>query len=514
MSNRGHSSERDVTIADGSIAVLSPLDGSRLLRIPDQTGAVPDVVGRLRAAQPAWTSLDVGARAQWVCRLRDWVLDNDAQLARTIANESGKPVAEARVEVAIAVENMSYYAARAERFLAGAAPAPHGPLTALKRLRIDHRPYEVVGVITPWNFPLAQAVLDVIPALLAGASVVVKPSEYTPMTVLELVRGWSGIGAPPVLEAVTGGGSAGEAIVAAVDYIQFTGSTRTGRAVAVQAAARLVPFGLELGGKDPAIVLADAALSYAAKGIAWGGLANAGQMCTSIERVYVHSAVYDEFVALLVDEVARLRPGRDYGPLTTPEQLTIVQRHVDAAVAAGARVVIGGAPEGDTTGYAPTVLVDVNHDMAVVREETFGPVLPIMAFDTEDEAVASANDTSYGLSASVWTRDRRRGERIASRLHAGAVDINDVQAHLLCFPLPMHGWGDSGIGGRNGGADGILKYCRPQAVTSPRVTVTPLNELLWFPYTPLKSNLIGYAVRLIDGGGWKRRIGLNGNSAR
>ncbi|PPI93215.1 aldehyde dehydrogenase family protein [Nocardia nova] len=514
MNDLDHSQESDVTSSDGPIPLSSPIGANELRQFREQADAVPDTVARLRAAQPAWARLEVEQRAKWVSRLRDRVLDNAGHLARTIADESGKPLAEARLEVAIAVENMSYYAARAQRFLAPAAPAPHGPLTALKRLRIDHRPYEVVGVITPWNFPLAQAVLDVIPALLAGASVVVKPSENTPMTVLELVRGWSDIGAPPVLDAVTGSGSAGEAVVAAVDYVQFTGSTRTGRAVAAQAAARLVPFGLELGGKDPAIVLPDAALSYAAKGIAWGGLANAGQMCTSIERVYVHSAVYDDFVRLLVDEVARLRMGRDYGPLTTPEQLTIVQRHVGEAVAAGARVLIGGAPEGETTGYAPTVLVDVNHDMAVMREETFGPVLPVMAFDTEDEAVALANDSTYGLSASVWTRDRRRGERIASRLRAGAVDVNDVQAHLLCFPLPMHGWGESGIGGRNGGAEGIVKYCRPQAVTSPRMTVKPLNQLLWFPYTPFKSDLIELTIRLIDGGGWRRRLGLNGKSAR
>ncbi|WP_194820150.1 aldehyde dehydrogenase family protein [Nocardia sp. XZ_19_385] len=496
------------------IDILDPADGALFATVPDQAEDIARMVGELRLAQTAWEGLGAAGRARWLGRLRDWLVDNTNGVAEVIRRESGKPIGEALLEVAIAVDHMTYYVRNAERFQRARRPWPHGPLTALKRLSVTYHPYPVVGVITPWNFPLAQATLDLVPALLAGAAVIVKPSEFTPLAIQELAVGWAEIGAPTVFAAATGAAAAGAAVVDAVDYVQFTGSTRTGRQIAARAGTRLIPCGLELGGKDPAIVLPDADLAFAAKGIVWGGLANAGQMCTAVERVYVHSSVHEEFVRLLTAEVEQLTvdttggPATDIGPLTTQAQRAIVESQLAQALDAGAHARTGGIPTGDGTLVAPTVLVDVDHSMVVMREETFGPVLPVMAYDNLDEAIRLANDSPYGLSASVWTRDRRAGEQVAAQLQVGAVDVNDVQAHLLCFPLPMHGWKESGIGGRHGGAEGVLKYCRPQSITTPRVSLHRLNVLIWFPYTPFKSALIARTVRLFDASGVPRRLGL------
>ena len=340
-----------------------------------------------------------------------------------------------------------------------------------------------------------------------------KPSEVTPLSAVEFVRGWNEIGAPPVLALTTGYAETGAAVIANSDYVHFTGSTATGRKVAVACAERLIPYSLELGGKDPAVVLADADLERAANGIAWGGMFNSGQVCVSIERVYVEAPIYDEFVAKLTDNVSRLRQGQDddryrfdVGAMATPAQRDIVRRHVDEAVAAGARVTTGGQPTGVGTFFQPTVLADVDQSMACVNEETFGPTLPVVKVADEDEAIRLANDSNYGLSATVWTGDNARGERVARRLEAGAVNVNDAMANGFQFALPMPGWKHSGVGSRNGGADGLLKYCRPQAITTPRIP-TQANEPLWYPYSRRKFRI---ALGLMRAGAAHglRRVGL------
>ena len=294
---------------------------------------------------------------------------------------------------------LKYWAGGADKFLADTHPTPHSPLARVKKLTTVYRPYPVVGVITPWNFPFAMPGLDVIPALAAGAAVLLKPSEVTPLSAVEFVRGWTEIGAPPVLALATGYGATGAAVVANVDYVQFTGSTATGRIVGRQCVDRLIPYSLELGGKDPALVLADADLDRAANGIAWGGLFNSGQVCISIERVYVEEPVYDEFLAKLVKNVRQLRQGQDdrsfkfdIGAMATVAQRDIVQRHVDEALAAGARVVTGGKPTGVGTFFEPTVLADVEQSMACIKEETFGPTLPVVK--VADEAERSGSPTT------------------------------------------------------------------------------------------------------------------------
>lgn len=473
--------------------------------------AVAAVITDLRVEQAGWADLSPRARAAHLLKYRDWLLDNECRLAVTLQRETGKPWAEANLEIPYIVDAINYYARTAPGLLADRTPPRHGMIAATKRQLLVQRPYPVVGVITPWNFPLGLSLLDAVPALLAGAAVVVKPSEFTPLTVAAAVDGWKAVGAPRVLECVTGAAETGAAVVDNVDYMQFTGSTRTGKAIAHAAAERLIPCGLELGGKDAMIVLDDADVARAANAAVWGGMANSGQMCTSVERVYVQAGVYDEFVGLVVEKLRALRVGEDdqqfrydVGPLATEAQLAIVQQHVDDAVARGATVLTGGARVESTGFFEPTVLVEVDHTMLCMQQETFGPTLPIMKVRDEDEAVRLANDSDYGLSATVFCGNRTRAERVACRLDVGAVNINDVFGNLFTLSLPQGGWKQSGLGRRNG-ADAVLKYARPQAIVSARVQ--PDSEFTWYPYTALRGAIVHRVGRLLGARDLLRRLG-------
>ncbi|WP_174188518.1 aldehyde dehydrogenase family protein [Nocardia barduliensis] len=493
------------------IEVRNPGTGEVVGTVPDETAeAVAAKVRELRLYQLEWEAIGPEGRKVWLLKFQDWLIDNTDRLATVLQSETAKPRVDALIDPGFATDLIGYYARRAAKFLADDHPSPHSPLARVKRLTTVYRPYPVVGVITPWNFPLAMPVMDVFPALAAGAAVILKPSEVTPLSALELAKGWAEIGAPPVLAVVTGGGATGAAVVGNADYIQFTGSTATGRKIAAACVERMVPYSLELGGKDPAIVLADADLDRAAHGIAFGGMFNSGQVCISVERVYVEAPVYDEFVAKLTANVKALRQGLDgreskydVGALANENQVSIVQRHVEEAVAAGAKVLTGGKRAGFGTAFEPTVLVDVDHTMSCVTEETFGPTLPVMKVADESEAVRLANDSIYGLSASVWTADKERGERIARQLNAGAVNINDVFANLFSYALPMGGWGLSGVGARWGGANGVRKYCRQQAITTP-ILPTQQKELFWYPYSMPKLLFALGAMRAAGARGLRR----------
>lgn len=500
-----------------SIDVTNPATRAVVGTISVQTSEeVSAASAQLRAEQPAWEALGPKGRGEWLRKFRDWLLDNESHLIDVLCSETGKPRTEAALEIMVICDGINYYAERAPMILAEESIRPAGLLTASKKLTKVYRPHPVVGVITPWNFPLLIPGMDAVPALLAGCAVLVKPSETTPLSALELLRGWREISAPPVLAVVTGLGDTGAAVVDNVDIVQFTGSTRTGRLIAARAGERLIPCCVELGGKDPALVLADADLERAANGIAWAALMNSGQACISVERVYVEASVHDRFVELLTDKVGALRQGVetrpsdiDVGAMATPAQAEIVRAHVEDAVARGATVVTGGNLVDGGAFFEPTVLTGVDHTMICMTEETFGPTIPVMKVRDADEGIRWANDSEYGLSATVWTRDEARGARIARHLEVGAVNINDAYVNLFCFGLPHGGWKSSGIGARLGGAAGMRKYCRQQAVTMPRILLAKA-EVMWFPYLPRRVGLVARILRLVVARDLSRRIRRSG----
>jgi len=504
------------TTTAAQMQVVSPTDGAIVGAVPDLGAAdVARVVDAIRAAQPEWEALGPTGRASVVQRYRDWLLDHGDELADLLQRETSKPRQEAMLEIPVALDAINYYTRNAATFLSTTHPRSHRWVTATKKLTVSYRPHPVVGVICSWNFPLLIALVDSVPALLAGAAVVVKPSEYTPLATARAVEGWREIGGPEVFVCVTGLGSAGSAVVDAVDFVQFTGSTNTGRRIAGRAAERLIPCSLELGGKDAMLVLADADLDAAANGAVWGGMFNAGQACVSVERVYVEAAVYDDFLDKVIDKVSALRQGGDdrqyrydVGPLANARQLETATSHVQDALAKGARVLTGGGRNERLGGtyFEPTVLVDVDHTMDVMRDETFGPTLPVMKVADAEEAIRLANASHYGLSASVWTRDTARARAIARRLEVGSVNLNDVFANLFAFAVPHSGWKQSGIGHRLGGADGIRKYCRPQSVVETRRVVH--STLMWYPYTARRGRRAGRILRVLTARDPRRRLGL------
>jgi acyl-CoA reductase-like NAD-dependent aldehyde dehydrogenase len=503
-------------ISPDQIEIHNPATGERIATIPvDSPESVAETVARVRSNQAEWEAIGIGGRYRWLGKLRDWLLDNQDRVLDTMQLETGKVRADASNEPAYLADLINFYGAKAARFIGEESVRPHSALLATKKLRVQYRPHPVVGIISPWNFPLILALGDAIPAMQAGAAVVIKPSEFTPLGLAEVVKAWKEeIGGPDVLDCVQGIGETGGALVDAADFVQFTGSDRTGRKVMARAAETLTPVSLELGGKDPMIVLADADLDRAANAAAWGGMMNSGQICISVERIYVEEPVYDEFVAKLVREVGVLRQGaddardpKDVGAMTSPNQTAIVEDHVDDAIASGARALTGGkrvAGPGDY--FEPTVLVDVDHSMKVMRDETFGPVVGVMKARDAEEALRLANDSRYGLSGSVFG-EKERAERVARRVECGAVNVNDVLVNYLASDVPMGGWKESGIGYRHG-EPGIKKYCRTESVVITRLGAK--REPTWYPYTRARRGLVGRVVQAFNARDLRRRLGLRG----
>ena len=496
--------------------VHRPTDGSVIQSVAiDSPERVAEHVARVRSNQSEWEAMGFAERRRWLERWRDWMIDNREHIADVVQEETGKVRGDSGLESIYVEMAINFWGTNGEKYLADETPSPGLLPGKVKRLRVRYRPYPVVGIISPWNFPLILSAGDAIPALMAGSAVVIKPSEVTPLALMEVIRGWKEeVGGPDIIDFVNGTGETGGALIDNVDYLGFTGSDRTGKVVMKRAADTLTPVSLELGGKDPAIVLVDADMDRAVNACAYGAFVNTGQVCMSIERIYVEEPVYDEFVSRLAESVGELRQGADgrsyeaeQGAMTSPAQIEIVSDHVEDARSKGARILTGGVrKDGPGDWYEPTVIADADHSMTVMRDETFGPVVGVMKVRDEAEAIRMANDTRYGLSASVFSKDVDRAEKVAEQLEVGAANINDALINYFHLEVPMGGWKDSGIGWRHG-PGGIRKYCRTETIVSPRLP-TAKSEPLWYPYTPTRRRLMNRLYRLINARGLRNRLGL------
>ena len=466
-----------VAVPAETTPVEAPFTGAVLTTVPKGRPAdVTAACASAREAQVEWARRPIEERARVFLRYHDLVIAGAQEILDLIQLESGKARIHAFEEVLDVAIQARYYAHAAERYLR--EQRKQGALPLLTSTRVYHRPRGVIGIITPWNYPFTLAISDALPALAAGNGVVLKPDAQTPLTALWAADLLEEAGLPRgLLQVVTGRGSQlGEPLVDAVDYIMFTGSTATGRTVAAQCGARLKDCSMELGGKNALLVLPDAALWRAVPGALQGITSSSGQLCVSIERLYVHDAVYDAFVPRLAERLKTLRLGSsftfadDMGSLASADQLANVSAHVDEAVFKGAEVLAGGSARPDLGPYfyEPTLLAGVTEDMELCRAETFGPVAAVYRCSSVDEMVARANDSEFGLNASVWTRNTEAGRAIAARLQTGTVNVNEAYAATWASAAPMGGWKQSGLERRHG-RHGILKYTDPQTVSVQRM---------------------------------------------
>jgi acyl-CoA reductase-like NAD-dependent aldehyde dehydrogenase len=517
MSSMG--SEADTVMTDSAgrtpavLTVENPATGQAAGEVPslgrEETLAL---VRRARAAQPEWEALGFRGRADLLRDMRKWLVDNRRRAIRTLCDENGKPYQDAQLEIIYCADALGFWAKKARQWLADERERPHSPLLFGRKIINRYVPYGVVGVIGPWNYPLINNFGDAIPALMAGNSVVLKPASITPLSSMLMAEGMREVGVPAdvFLVATGAGGTVGSALVESVDMLHFTGSTEVGRRLMQEGAKRLLPVTLELGGKDPMVVLRDANLERAANAAVWGALQNAGQTCISVERVYVEADAYEPFVAKVVEKVKRLRQGApdgpgqvDLGAVTSSEQVEVIEEHVRDAVKKGARIETGGTLRaGPGRFFEPTVLTNVDHSMKIMREETFGPTLPIMRVQDEEEAIRLANDSSMGLDSSVFAADASHAERVARRIQAGAAVVNDALTNYFALEIPIGGVKESGVGARHGKV-GIQKYCKRQNMMVVRLGLN--REAYYFPYTKGAAKLNDLLIVALFGRGTRRR---------
>lgn len=474
---------------------------------------IRDMVARAREAQPQWEALGAHGRAEYLRRALAILVRRQEQFVDVIVGESGKPRPEAlMIDVFAAADSLAFLAKHAPRWLAPEKVPTHGVLRFTKRVQVHYQPLGVVGVISPWNGPLILSLNPAIQALIAGNTVIIKPSEVTPYSGKLAVDLFTEAGIPQgVIQVAMGDGQTGAALVGGgLDKVHFTGSVATGRRIAQECASQLIPCTLELGGNDAMIVCSDADLDAAAGGAVVGSMFNTGQYCCGTERVYVMDDVVEEFTAKVVDRVRRLRQSTsgvfDVGPMFWDRQLEKVTQQVDSAVSGGATALVGGKRNESLPGlyYEPTVLSGVTHDMEVMRDETFGPVLPIVAVSSVDEAVKLANDTNYGLAGSVWTTDVDAGIGIASRLHTGSVSVNDMALTYGIPEAPFGGRRDSGVGQANGKV-GVRGFTHAQPIVVDRFGGKQTASQ--YPYDKRTERITSALIRLIWGKGLAR-LGL------
>ena len=452
----------NVQTAVSRLASVNPATGEVLGEL-DCAGPteVRAAVARARAAQPDWNAWGIRNRVRLLRRFQQTLLASKADIARRITQEAGKPYVEALLTEVLVVLDAARFLIENAFPVLREEKLPHGNLALkTKSGRILHEPYGVIGIISPWNYPFSIPATETMAALVAGNAVILKPSELTPLIAMELQALLRKSGVPDdIFQVLPGEGATGSALVnSEIDKLVFTGSVATGRRIAQVAAERLLPVVLELGGKDPMLVLDDADVDVASSAAVWGAFVNCGQTCLSVERCYVHASLYPAFLDACAEKTRKLRVGNgmdastDVGPMIHERQVRIVESDVEDARQRGARVLAGGRRlrELGPTFYAPTVLADVDHGMRVMREETFGPVLPIASFASDDEAVQLANESEYGLAASIWTRDRGRGQRLARRIQAGTVMVNDAVSCFSISEAPHGGVKSTGLGRTHG----------------------------------------------------------------
>lgn len=477
-------------------------------------------VAKAREAQRGWAACPTRERLNVLREFQRRLHADKDEVAALISREAGKPEVEALLtEIVVILDAVAFYVKDTPGFLSP-QPVRHGnPVMKGKRAWLERGPFGVIGIISPWNYPFSIPASEILPALACGNAVALKPSELTPLCALKLKELFDAAGLPAgVLEVVVGDGITGAALIGSdIDKLVFTGSVATGRRIAQAAAARekLLPVVLELGGKDAMVVLEDADLEVASAAAVWGAFMNAGQTCLSVERCYVHRSLHDRFVEKCVAKTERLHvgpgsdPASDVGPLISQNQLRTVTAHVEDALQQGAQVRTGGSrmPQFGPNFYAPTILTGVTAAMKIMREESFGPLLPIVPFADDDEAVKLANESEFGLAASIWTRDRRRGEALAQRIEAGTVMVNDV---ITCFGIreaPHGGSKQSGIG-RMHGRFGMEEMVRVKYVDSDRMP--GMKKIWWYGYgAEFREQMRGFVDSLFAPGmGKKLRGGL------
>jgi len=486
------------------IPVENPVTGQVIGTVPQSTREdVQAAVEKARAAQVAWGDRTPRDRAHIIQKWVKMLWEDQQNAMRIIREETGKNDTGAFIEIMVTDTLASYYVQHGPRLLKPQRRSPAFPL--LQHGRVYYKPHGVVGYITPWNYPLTLAMIDIVPALIAGNTIVIKPSEITPYSVIYAIDLMHQAGVPKdAAIVVTGDGEVGAALVDMVDYVCFTGSTATGRKVAVRAAERLIPYSLELGGKDAMIVLADADIELAASYVFIGACENAGQMCTSIERVYVENAIYDHFVERVRHYAGELTIGPsdgfevNVGSLTNLREIERAERHIEDAIAKGADLISGGKrrPDLGPLFFEPGVLINVDHSMLVMQEETFGPLIPIMRVPNVEEAIRLANDSPYGLSGAIFTKDRKRGEQIATRLNTGDITVNRTNSVPASPRLPWGGQKDSGMG-RRGGPEGLMRFVSPQSVVvDKQIGMKPALGLI-DPQTLMAAKMMRTVRRLL-----------------
>lgn len=469
------------------------------------TPKVFETVEKAKKASIFWSTLPWEERAKYIIKAKDYILKNLDSIAELITKENGKPLVEAiTAELLPVLELMTHYAKNKEEILTREEINLGKWAFLNKSSYLEYQPLGVIAIISPWNYPFSIPMGQVVTALITGNTVVLKPSEQTPLIGLEIYNIFKNVGLPDdVLNVITGFGKTGADIIEArVNKVIFTGSVATGKKIMAKASENLTPVVLELGGKDPMIVFKDINMDIVSSGAVWGAFTNSGQVCASVERLYVHENIADEFIYEVAKKTKKLKQGfgldksNDLGAMISLEQMGIVSDHIDDAVKRGAKIITGGKRNPNFEGFffEPTILTKVDHSFKIVAEETFGPILPIMTFKTEEEAIKLANDSKYALTASIWTNNISKAKKMASKIEAGTVSINDCLTSFALCQTPWGGPKDSGIG-RTHGKIGLMEFLNPKHIHVDKNN--QMKKFWWFGYDSARFDMTKRAMKVL-----------------